>query len=107
MKARIFNHGSQRSSSGKNIGIHTVKLMVQCLPAPFRKIGTTTVNLPIQFSRYCLPPDPLEPVYCETRSVHSPGKSDNWNKYCENVSSEEKRGCSSHDIHKGWRSLPK
>jgi hypothetical protein len=40
----------------------------------FRKIGTTNVNLPIQFSRYCLPPDPLEPVYCETRSVHSPGK---------------------------------
>jgi hypothetical protein len=74
----------------------------------FRKIGTDYCESVDSILPILLPPRTLlEPVYCETRSVHSPGKSDNWNKYCENVSSEEKRGCSSHDIHKGWRSLPK
>jgi hypothetical protein len=76
--------------------------MVQCLPARSGKLEPTTVYLADPILPILLfPRTLLEPVYCETWSVHSPGKNDNWNKYCENVSSEEKRGCSSHDIHKG------
>jgi hypothetical protein len=62
----------------KNIGIHTVKSMVQCLPA--RSIGT-----------YCvldlLPPGPFWNPSTVKRGLSIVRREiDNWNKYCENAS---------------------
>jgi hypothetical protein len=74
MKARIFNHGSQRSSSEKDIGIHTVKLMVQCLPVRLGKLERLLCTCRSNSPDMAFPRNLLEPVYCETRSVHCPGK---------------------------------
>jgi hypothetical protein len=79
-------HGSQRSCSGKNIGIHTVKVMVQCLPARSGKLERLLCTCRSNSPDIASPRTLLEPVYCETRSVHCPGEIDNWNKYCENAS---------------------